>query len=67
MDWTLIYGFLIVMGLFFVVWFALVVPSERRDHERRLAIVRKRIAERQSAQQEKEAMKKSDDTGSDDG
>jgi len=52
MDWTLIYGFLIAMGLFVVVWFALVVPSERRDHERKLALVRKRLAERERLRQQ---------------
>lgn len=52
MDWTLIYGFLIATALFIAVWFALVVPSERRDHERKLALVRKRIAEREQRNKE---------------
>ncbi|MBT8085820.1 MAG: hypothetical protein HKN35_04260 [Woeseia sp.] len=47
MDWHLIYGFLIVLALFLVVWFAFVVPSEKRDHERKLALIRKRLAERE--------------------
>jgi predicted MFS family arabinose efflux permease len=47
MDWTLIYGLLIATGLLAVVWFALVMPSQRRDHERRLALIQKRLAERQ--------------------
>ncbi|ANO52024.1 hypothetical protein [Woeseia oceani] len=51
MDWTLVYGFLIAMGLFVAVWFVFVVPSERRDHARKLEIVQKRIAEREQRQQ----------------
>lgn len=47
MDLRLVYGFLVAMGLFIIVWFLFVVPSERRDHERRLEMVRKRIAERE--------------------
>ncbi|MCB1844844.1 MAG: hypothetical protein KDI09_17910 [Halioglobus sp.] len=47
MDWTLVYGLLIVAALFIAIWFAVVVPSERRDHERKLALLRKRIAERE--------------------
>lgn len=55
MDWTLIYGLLIATALFAVVWFAFVIPSTRRDHERRLALIQKRLAER---------AKRPDDTGS---
>lgn len=47
MEWTLVYGFLAGLALFIVVWFVFVVPTERRDHERRLALVRKRLAERE--------------------
>ena len=52
MDWTLVYGFLIAMALFIAVWFVFVVPSERRDHERKLELVRKRIADREQRRQE---------------
>ncbi len=47
MELRLIYGLLVGLGLFVAVWFVFVVPSVRRDHERRLRIVRKRIAERE--------------------
>jgi hypothetical protein len=47
MDWTLIYGLLIATGLFALAWFAFVIPSQRRDHERRLALIQKRLAERE--------------------
>lgn len=51
MDWTLVYGFLIAMALFVAVWFVFVVPSERRDHARKLEILQKRIAEREQRKQ----------------
>ncbi|MEQ8208037.1 MAG: hypothetical protein RIA65_17810 [Woeseia sp.] len=51
MDWTLVYGLLIAMALFIAVWFLFVVPSERRDHARKLEILQKRIAEREQRKQ----------------
>lgn len=51
-DLTLVYGFLIGMGIFVAIWFAVVVPSERRDHQRRLEILQKRIAEREQKQED---------------
>ena len=53
-DLTLVYGFLIGIGLFVLVWFVFVVPMERRDHERRLALVRTRLAEREARAAERE-------------
>lgn len=43
------YGLLIALAVLLVAWFAVVVPSERRDHERKLALIRKRLAQRESA------------------
>ena len=58
MGWDLVtlLGFVGAMLLFAAIWFFVVVPSERRDHERRLEILRKRIAEREAlkAQQQEE-------------
>lgn len=48
MNATLIYGFLVAVGVLAVAWFAWVLPSERRYHERKLAIVQKRLAEREA-------------------
>lgn len=45
---TIVYGFLVAAGVLGVAWFVFVVPSERRYHERKLAVVRKRIAEREA-------------------
>ena len=47
---TAVYGLLIAVALLGAVWFVFVLPSERRDHQRRLDIVRKRIAEREAQQ-----------------
>jgi hypothetical protein len=47
MDESLLFGFLIAMGLFVACWFAFVVPSERKHHERKLAVIQKRLAEKE--------------------
>jgi hypothetical protein len=39
---------LLVLLAFLAVWFLIVVPAERRHHERKLAMVKKRIVNRQS-------------------
>jgi predicted MFS family arabinose efflux permease len=62
MDWGLVYGFLIAMGLFILVWIVFVIPSERRDHERRLALVQKRIAEREQRNRDNSEPQESDAT-----
>jgi hypothetical protein len=38
---------LIVMGGFIAVWFLFVAPAEKRHHERKLAILQKKIDARQ--------------------
>jgi len=48
---TLVYGILLGLGLFLAVWFLFVVPSEKRDQERRLEIVRRRLAEKEELEQ----------------
>ena len=47
-----------VLAVFVAVWFFFVVPAERRHHERKLEMVRKRIAKREATDQEQA---KSDD------
>lgn len=47
---TAVYGMLIAVALLGAVWFVFVLPSERRDHQRRLDIVQKRIADREAQQ-----------------
>lgn len=36
----------IVLGAFIAIWIIFVVPAERRHHERKLELVRKRIEQR---------------------
>lgn len=48
MDWGLFLGFLVTLGVFLLVWFGLVVPSVRRDHQRRLELIRKRLREHEN-------------------
>lgn len=48
----LLYGFLAAIVLIAVAWFAFVLPAERRQLERKLALVQKRIAEREARNSE---------------
>ena len=38
----------IVLGVFVAIWIIFVVPAERRHHERKLELVRKRIEKRKA-------------------
>ena len=40
-----------VLVAFVAIWFFFVVPAERRHHERKLELVRKRIEHRKAAEQ----------------
>jgi hypothetical protein len=62
MDETLLFGLLIAMGLFVTFWFVFVVPSERRHHERKLAVIQKRLAEKERLRNER-PVASSDDEG----
>ena len=48
----LIYWAIIGIGLFIAVWFLFVVPAERRHHERKLAMIQKRLEKRQEHAQQ---------------
>lgn len=53
MDTELVvYGILVAVGILAVAWFVFVLPSERRDHERRLENIRKRIAAREEGNEQ---------------
>ena len=45
---------LLALIAFVVVWIFVVAPAERRHHERRLAAIRKRIENRETARQRDE-------------
>jgi hypothetical protein len=40
----------LVIAAFVAIWFFVVIPSERRHHERKLAALQKQIEKRQAAQ-----------------
>lgn len=43
---------MIALAVFIAVWFFVVVPGERKRHERKLEAVRKQIEKREAAKQE---------------
>jgi len=45
---TLILTSIVILVAFVAVWLLVVVPAERRHHERKLEMVRKRIAQREA-------------------
>jgi len=42
----------LVIAAFVAVWVFVVIPSERRHHERKLAAIQKQIEKREAAKQE---------------
>lgn len=52
---NLIYWAIIAIGLFIAVWFLFVVPAERRHHERKLEVIRKRLEKRQAQTESNDA------------
>ncbi len=45
---NLVYWAIIGIGVFVAIWMLLVVPAERRHHERKLAVIRKKMEKRQA-------------------
>lgn len=43
---------LAALAAFVAIWFFVVVPSEKRHHERKLAIIRERMEKRRAAESE---------------
>jgi uncharacterized membrane protein YciS (DUF1049 family) len=41
----------LVIAAFVAIWFFVVIPSERQQHERKLAALQKQIEKREAAQQ----------------
>jgi len=48
----LIYWAIIGLGAFIAIWMLFVAPAERRHHERKLALLQKKIDKRQPHQDE---------------
>ena len=44
----MIYWAILGLGVFIAIWFLIVVPSERRHHERKLEMLQRRIDKRQA-------------------
>ena len=45
----LMYWAMIVLGAFVAIWMLFVAPAERRDHERKLELLQKKIEQRQAS------------------
>ncbi len=45
----LMYWAMIVLGAFVAIWMLFVAPAERRHHERKLDLLRKKIEQRQAS------------------
>ena len=49
---NLIYIAILALGAFVAIWMFVVVPSERKHHERKLEALRKQIEKRESSKQD---------------
>lgn len=49
---NIMYWAIIVLGAFVAIWMLFVVPAERRHHERKLEVIRKRLEKRQTQQEQ---------------
>jgi flagellar biosynthesis/type III secretory pathway M-ring protein FliF/YscJ len=56
MTWAIL-----LLGVFIAVWFFIVVPAEKRHHERKLESLRQRIEKRQARQESGEHIGTTDD------
>ena len=45
---NIMYWALIGLGAFIAIWMLFVVPAERRDHERKLEMIQRKIEKRQT-------------------
>lgn len=45
---SILYWAIIVLGAFVAIWMLFVVPAEKRHHERKLEIIQKKLAKRQT-------------------
>lgn len=59
----LFYFAIIALAAFIAVWIFFVIPAERRHHERKLDLVRKRIEQREAALAENNNHAAGDDSG----
>jgi hypothetical protein len=45
---SILHWAIIVLGAFVAIWMLFVVPAERRHHERKLEVIQKKLAKRQT-------------------
>ncbi len=51
---NLVYWAIIGIGVFVAIWMLIVVPAERRHHERKLAVIQKKLEQRQAQEGEED-------------
>jgi predicted MFS family arabinose efflux permease len=61
---NLIFVSIAVLAAFIAIWIFAVMPAERRHHERKLEMVRKRIEQREAARAESGDTAENDTAGS---
>ncbi len=59
----LIYMAMLALAAFIAIWFFVVVPSERKHHERKLRALRTRIERREGPQQDNSSVPQDDGAG----
>ncbi len=59
----LIYMAMLALAAFIAIWFFVVVPSERKHHERKLRALRTRIERREGQQQDNSSTPQDDEPG----
>lgn len=49
---NIIYTAVLILAAFIAIWFFVVVPAEKRHHERKLEMIKKKIADREVVRQD---------------
>lgn len=52
---NIIYIAILILAAFIAIWIFVVVPAEKRHHERKLEMIKKKIADREVVSQSSEA------------
>lgn len=61
---NLIYIAILILAAFIAIWIFVVVPAEKRHHERKLEMIKKKIADREVGSTDAGAPKSNDGPGS---
>lgn len=49
---NIIYTAILILAAFIAIWIFVVVPAEKRHHERKLEMIKKKIADREAVRQD---------------